>query len=314
MSTKVILRSFLDSQAAMIKAGGLEWLDSASDEIASCGLEGISDTRFGALLSLASRKLGHGAKRPWSLSASEVESAGVLREGWNPTHWTALEAARVHLILSRMDLELESGAKAVESAFRFADEGELCALYRSLAHLPGGKRFVWRAAEGCRTNMASVFAADVLDTPYPAEHFDAVPFNQAVIKALFVGVPLSRLWCLDRRMSADLARMALDLADERRSAGREISPDLWLCLGTFSGERGLAALELEIARAPKLTDEEALFGPRAAVLALGRAGATERLREIIASGDPVLAPEAELALSGDAMQHSWSRFVAPTLC
>ena len=314
MSTKVILRSFLDGQAAMIKPGGLEWLDAASDEIASCGLEGIDDSRFGALLSLASRKLGHGAKRTWSLSASEIESAAVLREGWNPTHWTPLVAARVHLVLSRMDLELESGALAIESAFRFADEGELCALYRSLPHLPAGKRFLWRAAEGCRTNMVSVFEANVLDTPFPAEHFDEVAFNQAVIKALFVGVPLSRLWSLDRRLSPELARMALDLADERRSAGREIYPDLWLCLGTFGGERGLAALELEIARAPGLTDEEALFGPRAAVLALGRAGATERLRELIAAGDPVLAPEAELALRGDAMQLSWSRFVAPTLC
>ncbi|MFT5829634.1 MAG: hypothetical protein ACI9D0_000209 [Bacteroidia bacterium] len=314
MSTKVILRSFLGSQAAMIKADGLEWLDAASDEIASCGLEGMDDTRFGALLSIASRKLGHAAKRSWSLSNSEVESAGLLRDGWDPSYWTPLEAARVHLVLSRMDLDLESGAKAIESAFRFADENELCALYRSLAHLPDGKRFLWRAAEGCRTNMVSVFEADVLDTPFPAEHFDALAFNQAVIKALFVGVPLCRLWSLDRRLSPDLARMALDLADERRSAGRDISPDLWLCLGTFAGERGLAALELEITRAASLSDEEALFGARAAVLALGRAGATDRLRELIAAGDPVLAPEAELALGGDAMQHSWSRFVAPTLC
>ena len=245
----------------------------------------------------------------------EIESAGILRDGWNPANWTLLVAARVHLILSRPDLESQSGADAIESAFRFADEGELCALYRSLAHLPNGKRFVWRAAEGCRTNMVSVFEADVLDTPFPTEHFDDVAFNQAAIKALFVGVPLWRLWSLDRRLSPELARMALDLADERRSAGRVIQTDLWLCLGTFGGERGFAAIETEIARLDTIdaADEEAMFGIRAAVLALGRAGATERLREICAGSHPALAAEAEIGLAGDANQNAWSRFTVPAL-
>ena len=72
------------------------------------------------------------------------------------------------LILARPDLEQKAGADAIEEAFRYADEGELCALYRALAHVPEFARFAWRAKEGCRTNMVSVFEANVIDTPLPA--------------------------------------------------------------------------------------------------------------------------------------------------
>ena len=52
-----------------------------------------------------------------------------------------------------------------------------------------------------------------------------------LLKALFVGAPLWRVYGLDKRIDAELARMALDLADERCSAHREVQPELWLCLG-----------------------------------------------------------------------------------
>ena len=309
MSSKILIETFLEGRLAEAPRA---WLGVASDEIAG----GVDDARFGQLLSVASRHLGHAARRPWDLTRDELQQAETLVPGWNPERWTLLQAARVVLILSRDDLTQPSAHTAIEAAFRFADEGELCALYRSLAHLPNPEAYFWRAAEGCRTNMVTVFEADVLDTPYPALNFDAVAFNQAVIKALFVGAPLWRLWGLDRRLSPELARMALDLCDERRSASRPVPPELWLCLGTFAGERGLAALEVELAEhlaGGHGPDHETAPGARAAVLALGRAGASARLRELEAAAPEHLADEARRALHGGADQTAWRDLLAPAL-
>lgn len=311
MSSRVLLRSFLD---ARLEAPALEWLDAASDELGA----GVSDARFVALLSMAARKLGFAARERWQLTPAELTTATTLMEGWTPERWTALEAGRFVLVQSRPDLLEEGGPRAILSAFKFADEGEQCALYRSLGHLPQPEKYLWRAKEGCRTNMLSVFEADVLDTPYPALHFDPVAFNQAVIKALFIGVPLWRLWNLDRRLSPELARMALDLVAERRAAHRPIQPELWLCLGMFGEERGRAALEEELAphlapggppAARNPESGEFLYtaaGARAAVLALGRAGASARLNELAVTAPDFLQADVERALRGGAGQQAWA--------
>src|SRR5262249_45660932 len=135
---------------------------------------------------------------------------------------------------------------AMESAFQYADEGELCALYRSLGLWPEPKRFAARAGEGCRSNMRSVFEAVACDTPFPARGFHELAFNPCVIKAIFVGAPLWRVFGLDGRLNPELARMALDLAEERRSAGRPVQPELWLAIGKQGGARGAQSLEREL--------------------------------------------------------------------
>ena len=247
---------------------GQAWLDGAAAEIA----RGVAAERFGALLSLASR---HVPRRPLSPTAEERREAAARLPGLEVERWTLLETARVGLILARPDLANAEAVAATESAFRFADEGELCALYRSLALWPDAGRFRWRAGEGCRTNMRSVFEAVACDTPYPAAWFDDVAFQQCVVKAVFVGAPVWRIVALDRRLTPELARIALDLADERRSAGRPVPPELWLAVGRHGGERGVASLlkELDPANPERL-------GRRAAALGLARAGEAARLAEL----------------------------------
>jgi len=261
------LRGLLDARLAL---GALRWLEASAGEIAA----GAPVERFCALFSLAAR---HARRTALAPSADERALAGRLVEGWNPERWSVLESVRVVLILSRPDLAGEGGARALSDAFRYTDEGELCALLRSLALLPGAERFVWRAGEGCRSNMRSVFEAAALDTPYPARHFDDLTWRQCVIKCLFVGAPLWRLWGLDERLSPELARMALDHADERRSAGRLVPHELWLCLGRHAGARGLEALERELAPANANT-----LGRCGAALALARAGEERRLERLTA--------------------------------
>ena len=264
------------------------WLKAASTEVA----DDVGDARFCALLSLGSRH----ARQHTPLLARDEERAALARatEGVEIEGWSLLETLRVVLILSRSDLGEESGAVAIEEAFRYADEGETCALYRSLAFLPQPERFLDRAREGCRSNMLSVFNAAALDTPFPRDHFDDLAWNQAALKALFIGAPLWRLVGLDQRLSEDLCRMALDLVDERRSAGRAVQPELWLLLGGFGGERARTALEAEVA-----PSNPNLNGRRAAAIAFARAGLNERLAELKESEtQPAVAATMAQALAG----------------
>ncbi len=245
---------------------GLKWFRTAADEIA----HGLPDARFCALLSLASR---HAKKERLEPTDSERTGLGKAIEGLDPEPWTVLETLRIGLVLARGDLKEESAVLAIEEAFRYADEGESRALYRSLALLPDPERFVWRAGEGCRSNMRSVFEAVALDTPFPVRFFDDIAWQQAVIKCIFIEAPLWRMWGLDGRLSPDLARMALDLADERRSAGRLVQPDLWLCLGEHGGKRALQAIQEELDPA-----NPHRMGRCAASYALMRAGKSRQLR------------------------------------
>jgi hypothetical protein len=277
-----LVRALLERR---LDAAGRRWHAAARAEVE----KGAGDERFCALFSLASRYTPRGPLEP---DRDEIARAGELHQGWNPERWTVLDGARVALILARRDLADPSGARAVEELFRYADVGELCAAYRSLAHLPMADRFTWRAGEGARTSIRSVFEATCCDTPFPARYFDAVAWRSAVIKALFVEAPAWRIHGLDARIDAELARMALDLADERRSAGRPVNPETWLCLGKFAGERGLASIERELASgSPR--------GRASAALALARAGERGRVEKLAASEkDPLVAQAIRSGLAG----------------
>lgn len=236
------LREFLGARLrADLSPEAWRWLESAAAELA----RGASVERFCALLSLASRYVPRRGACAWT--AADRARATALLEGWNPERWTKLESARALLVLARSDLATPQGAAAVEECFRYADMGELCALYKTLALLPEPQRFVWRAGEGCRSSMKSVFESVACDNPLPVRHFDDVAWRQMLIKALFVEAPLERVFGLEGRLDEETARMALDLADERRSAGRAVNPDSWRLVARFGGARGKTSLERELA-------------------------------------------------------------------
>ena len=281
-----------------LNEAGRSWYAEAKAEVAA----GVSDLRFAALLSVASRSCRAGDLGP---SEEDRLAAYRLMKGWDPERWRSLEAARVGLILSRPDLEQEGVVTALETCFQHADEGELCALYRSLAFLPDGDRFAWRAGEGCRTNMLTVFEANACDTPFPALHLDDIAWRQLVIKAIFVGAPLWRVHGLDRRIDAELARMALDLVDERTSAHREVQPELWLCLGEHGGERGRLAMEAELSRSTSTP-----LGRAGACLGLARSGRGDIVRTYAENEtDPLVSDTIQLALDDRFDQSTWRRLV-----
>src|SRR5690606_23174701 len=159
---------------------------------------------------------------------------------------TLLDAWRARLVLAHGGLDGDEGRAALEDAFRYADEGETVALLRAVPLVPGPERFLWRVTEGCRSNMRSVFEAAATDSPFPRAAFDDVAWRQALLKSLFVGAPLHRIRGVDARLDGEIARMALDYADERRSAGRPVPPELWVLLGEHLDARALASLEVEL--------------------------------------------------------------------
>jgi len=264
-----------------LNEAGVAFLDGALAKLAA----GVDSTGFGVQLSAASRH----ARGPLfdADGDASLERLEALSDLWTPRYWTLLDALRVRLILGRGDLAELEAEQALEEAFRYADEGELCALLRALPLLPGRERFAWRATEGCRTNMVTVFCAVVCDSPLPVGTFDDVAWKQALLKCLFVGAPMWRVRGIDQRLDGDLTRMALDYVDERRSAHRVVPRELWILLGSDPGERGLASLEVEC-------QVEDPLARSAVYLALARAGQAERLAEL-EEADPGAARFLEVA-------------------
>ncbi len=286
MSAFLLLKRMLETR---LPRPSVQWFRDACTEIT----DGVDDVRFAGLVAMASRHARDST--PLAPSADELKRANETLEGWNPERWGLLEALRAALVLTRSDLDDDRGVLAVESLFAFADEGEQRALYRVLPLVPSPERFAARAGEGCRTNIPPVFEAVVLDSPFAVRHFDDGAWNQAVIKAVFLGVPLWRLFGLDTRLGPELARMALDLVDERRSAHRDVQPELWLCLGEHGGARGTEALLKELDASNSNT-----MGRCAAAYALARAGEGERLVECMENeADSVVRAAMQEALDGN---------------
>ena len=287
-TTHADLHSWLDAALGSHWAeAGAAWWTQALERVGG----GLSGSAFGATLSVASR---YAPRVDLDPGADALDRAHELLPGWNPERWDVLEATRACLLLSRPDLEEDSFASDLETLSQHADEGELRAIYKSLALLPEAGRFSTRAAEGCRTNIVPVFESVACDTPFPFAHFDDLAWNQMLIKGLFIGAPLVRVVGLDRRLNPELARMALDLADERRSAGRPVQPELWMCLGTHGGQRALDSLLHELA-----SDHTA--GRRAAYLGLARAGHVG-----LPEPDHQLSGVHERTLAGDIGRRSFT--------
>ncbi len=293
-SIQQLLQALLDEQLS--EPARAFWA-RARDELAA----GAHGQAFANMLAMASR---HAKRQPLGLTDTELAAAEGALPGWSPRAWNRLELLRINLILARPDLDQQTFADEFEALFRFADEGETCALYRSLPLLPQGERFAWRATEACRTNMLTVFEAVALDSPYPVTHFDDTAWHQLVIKALFLDCPLYRISGLDQRMTSELTRMALDWAEERLSAGRSYHLGLWLCLGPHHGERVRQILEEHWSKATR-TEQQAML------LAAARAEQNEWLASV-EPADPKVLPYWQDAITGRSEQTRFAPlFVEP---
>lgn len=182
--------------------GAAAWLDQV---LAGLTLDALGSVRVA--LARCSRKVGNAA----------LPYAG----------WTARDAARAVIVLRAFEVS-EDPASDYGRWLRRGEQGEQESLLRMLPLLPGPEPLVPHAIEACRTNSEVVFRAIACANPFPAAYFPVLHFNQLVLKAVFLGVPVAQILGLERRVTDELLRMADDFAAERTAASRPVPDDLAL--------------------------------------------------------------------------------------
>lgn len=221
-----LLKSWLNRQ---LSPDAWNWLDQQLNILS----KDPSSRTFDILFGMIPRKLG---KDDLKLSDADLSAAQAARSGWNPARWSVDVAARVLALalVSRQTGSNQSFPERFKELHRTADLGELLALYHGLPVYEGAQGLVELAALGLRTNIRAEFEAIAHHNPFPAEQFEQNPWNNMVLKALFIGAMLEPIQGLDERANADLARILRDYAHERWAADRAVSPELWRCIGPFA--------------------------------------------------------------------------------
>lgn len=128
--------------------------------------------------------------------------------------WTSDQVARAELLLALPVAELPHH---LDDLYRRGDAAEKLAVLKALPLLPLGAEAVPLLHDAIRTNDTRLVAAAL--GPY-ARHLDQPAWRQAVLKCVFMGVPLTAVHGLTDRADAELAAMTAGLRDEREAAGR----------------------------------------------------------------------------------------------
>ena len=200
-----------------IETDSFNALNSAFESIR----QGAEDWEVFSGFSRVSRYTG---KENPGLTEEEITEADSLRTGWSPAHWTTDQLARTLLLLGIAERDKQEFLEKLDKLFISGDLAESVALYQALPILPYPEELTDRAAEGIRTNITDIFNAVALRNPFPADFFDDDAWNQVILKSLFVGSPVYLIQGVDERRNEPLARMLVEYAHERWSAGREVSP------------------------------------------------------------------------------------------
>ena len=191
---------------------------------------------FNAAFVILPRKTGKAAINITSGQKALLES---IRQGVAIDMWTADRLARVWLLLN-YEADKERYFQLIENLFSAAEMNEQVALYAALPFLPHPQLWVKRCAEGIRSNIGIVLEAIMYNNPYPAENLEEAAWNQMVLKAFFTEKRVDKIYGLDDRANAELARILIDYARERYAAGREVDDMLWYLVKKFVNEDQLA--------------------------------------------------------------------------
>ena len=147
--------------------------------------------------------------------------------------WRLDEAARVLLLLAEAAREPAAApARAVE-LYREGSGQERIAVVRALQVLPEALADLEVVRDALRANAADLFAAAICENLYTSTHLPDELFFQAVLKAVFVGLPLGRIERLEERATPELARMLFAYVTEREAAGRTVPADVWPLIALF---------------------------------------------------------------------------------
>jgi hypothetical protein len=153
--------------------------------------------------------------------------------------WTIDDAARTLLLVA-----LGDGVEAeLADLYRFGDAAERRGLLRALPYLPVGDRAMDIVDDAIRANDTRLVAAAL--GPYATARLDDAAYDQAVLKCVFIGVPIAPLDGLPIRATAETARMLAAFVHERVAAGRDIPAEVWAVIDRNPPAEELAAIEAE---------------------------------------------------------------------
>ncbi len=150
--------------------------------------------------------------------------AGAPPPGGGLFVWTVDDAARVLLL----DALGQRVGEEIEPLYRHGDSAERRAVLRwigRLGHRPAPAPALDIVEDALRSNDPRLVAAAL--GPWAVRHLDAHGFRQAVLKCVFMGVPLEGIDGLAERADPELARMLVAYVDERVAAGRDVPGDVW---------------------------------------------------------------------------------------
>ena len=133
--------------------------------------------------------------------------------------WTVDDAVRTLLLVG-------ASIEDVTAVYNYGDAAEKRGVLRALPLLELGDAALPLVLDALRTNDTRLIAAAM--GPYAAAHLPAEPWRQAVLKCVFLSIPLAWVADLDRRKDAELVRMMRAFAEERQAAGRSVPPDVLL--------------------------------------------------------------------------------------
>ena len=184
-------------------------------------IQGAPPAQFYLSFSSAARKT---SKESLRLTKDQVERIQAVQPAFNVSTWTVDELSRVAFMTT---LSVENNQAILDKLFDTADMRESVALFKGLFFLDNAEAFIMRAIDGLRTNITHVFDAIALDNVFPSLYFEEAPWNQMVLKAIFMQRPIYRIFDLDQRKNKTLALILQDYAHERWAAHRQVSPELW---------------------------------------------------------------------------------------
>ena len=200
---------------------GLAWLREASAAVAADAT--AVRTRF----PMAGRKVGR----------------GPLEEGADPADlftWTIDDAARVLLLVAMG----EAAEGELAELYRYGDAAERRGVLRALPFLDLGDRGLGLTDDAIRTNDTRLIAAAL--GPYATEHLPDAAYDQAVLKCVFVGVPITGVDGVPARVTPDGARMLAAFVHERVAAGRDVPAEVWIVIDKYPHAGEIAAIEAEL--------------------------------------------------------------------
>jgi hypothetical protein len=196
----------------------LAWLQDAAAEIAREPAK--IATRFPAV----GRKVGRGPLEPDG-DPDDVHA------------WTIDDVARTVLLQALPHPEAE-----LSELYRYGDAAERRGILRALEYLDVDALDL--VEDAIRTNDTRLIAAAL--GPYATEHLSDAAYDQAVLKCVFVGVPITGLDGIPSRVTPDGARMLGAFVHERVAAGRDLPPEVWTVIDKYPPAEEIAAIEAEL--------------------------------------------------------------------